>query len=314
MYDTLPASLKPLLITGCNGQVGSSLCQLLPDQFIPCDRHLLDLSHPETLIETLTSFRPGCIINTASYNKVDQAEKEEALAHTINAAAVAKLAEYAFKADIPLIHFTTDYVFSGEGALAWREEAKASPINAYGRSKQAGEAAIASQAYTAMRQGKTPKWCILRTSWVYDAEHTNFLTKMLELAGSRQELTVVNDQIGSPTYAPDIADAVIRLLTKAQNKPEFPSGVYHLVSQGYISWHGFASAIIDAARDCDLPLQVERINPIPSADYLTPAKRPLNSRLSTDRLYDTFGIRLPRWENALRRCMEVKCQQAKEAA
>ncbi len=314
MHYTLPSAMTPLLITGCNGQVGSSLCERLPDQFIPCDRHLLDLSQPDTLPSKLAAFRPSCIINTASYNKVDQAEQEEALAHTINAAAVEKLAEYAFDAGIPLIHFTTDYVFSGEGVSPWREESKSAPVNAYGRSKQAGEKAITEQAYAAMRAGKTPKWCILRTSWVYDAAHANFLTKMLELARTRKELTVVKDQIGSPTYAPDIAEAVIKLLTKAAAKPEFPSGVYHVVSEGYVSWHGFAGAIVEAARECGIPIQAERINPVLSSDYLTPAKRPLNSRLNTNRLYDTFGIRLPRWENALSRCMELACEQVKEAA
>ena len=291
-----------ILLTGVGGQVGGALCQPLKalGEVIAADRAALDLSQPGHLATALDQMRPDLIINPAAYTAVDQAEQDQELAFRVNAEAPGAIARWAARNGVPLLHFSTDYVFDGSGETPWREDSPTHPLSTYGASKLAGEQAVIAASGS---------YLILRTSWVYASRGKNFLTTMVRLAKERPELRVVADQIGAPTSARLIAETVTRLLHQESSQAphlEAIEGVFarthrrlHLCAMGETSWHGFASAIVDGLRARDVRLAATRVTPIATKDYPTPATRPKNSRLALDRLHSAFGIAPSTWEQSL---------------
>jgi dTDP-4-dehydrorhamnose reductase len=291
-----------LLVTGARGQVGWELARsLMPlGEVVALERSACDLARPESLAAVVERVAPEVIVNAAAYTAVDKAEEEEALATTINGTAVGVLAEAARRRGALFIHYSTDYVFDGAGEAPVAEDAPPCPVNAYGRSKLAGEAAVRESGADAL---------VLRTTWVYAARGRNFLRTMLRLAAEREELRVVADQVGAPTWARNIADATAQLIPRAlaeRRAGRFAPAVLHVTNGGQTSWHGFAAALIEEARRLrpDLGLKVQRVLPIATADYPLPALRPANSRLDNGALARRYGIALPPWEQAMARCLE----------
>ena len=289
-----------ILLTGANGQVGWELTRtLLPlgEVFAP-NRLQADLSDLDGLRRTVQRIKPDVIINAAAYTAVDKAESEQDLAFLINAEAPGVLAEEAQKNGTLLIHYSTDYVFDGTKNQTYTEDDTTNPLNVYGLSKLAGEKAI---------QTSGADHLILRTTWVYAARGHNFLKSILRLAAEREELKIVADQIGAPTWARLIAETTAHVLRQSmleRLEGDFHSDLYNLTSTGETSWYGFAQAIIEFAREqSNQPLKNRVINPIPTSDYPLPAKRPANSRLSTARLEQHFGLAMPPWETAMKICM-----------
>jgi dTDP-4-dehydrorhamnose reductase len=275
------------LITGKNGQVGMELSRLYHPlgDVVVTGREECDLSSEQSIRDTVRQVKPAVIINAGAYTAVDLAEKERDLCFAINAAAPRVLAEEAARLDALLIHYSTDYVFDGEKSEPYLESDPINPVSVYGASKAAGEAAIAEVA---------GQYLVLRTSWVYAAQGKNFLRTMLRLGAERSELRVVDDQFGAPTSAAAIAIATARLAEQYVEIPE-AAGIYHMTAAGSTSWCGFARAIFAAGV---LPTQ-PRVQPIPSSDYPTPARRPANSVLANDKFAHTFGFRLPSWQQQL---------------
>lgn len=290
----------PVLITGADGQVGRAFRALLPDAVF-CSRSKLDLAYPEKLQEVLGQINPSVIINAAAYTQVDNAESEEELATRVNGESPAVMARYCASRVIPFVHFSTDYVFDGSGDMPRIETDAPAPLNAYGRSKLAGERAI-------MEAGG--EYLIFRTSWVYDAQGKNFVNTILRLASEREELRIINDQFGAPTYAPHLAAAALAALGKAGSVPGFPSGIYHLCQQGVTTWYQFAVQIVNHAKHLGLPVKTKVIHPITTADYPLPAARPHNSRLDCTRARSIFGVALPTWEEGIAACMKEKYETA----
>jgi dTDP-4-dehydrorhamnose reductase len=284
-----------VLIFGANGQVGQALGAILEDAVL-LSRAEADFSKPQSLPAVVAEIDPEIIINAAAYTQVDKAEEEEALATCVNGDSTGVLARVAAERGIPFVHYSTDYVFDGSGDAPRRESAPTAPLNAYGRSKLAGERAV---------QAAGGAYLIFRTSWVYDAFGKNFLNTMLRLGKEREVLRVVADQFGAPSYAPHLAEATVEALDEAMKEKAFPSGLYHLVNDGETSWHGFAEEIFSEARAHGRELKVQQVEPIPSGAYPTPATRPLNSRLDCSKLAETFGLRLPDWREGLREAMEI---------
>jgi dTDP-4-dehydrorhamnose reductase len=232
-------------------------------------------------------------VNAAAYTSVDKAESETELADRVNAQASQVMAEEAATLDAWLIHYSTDYVFSGLGSTPWQESDAVAPVNHYGASKLAGERAITESGC---------KHLILRTSWVYGARGNNFAKTMLRLAKDRETLSVIADQIGAPTGADLIADVTALAIQQVMQRPEL-SGLYHLAASGEVSWHGYARHVIDFAKANGEQLAVTAVNPIETAAYPTPARRPLNSRLNTQKLRDNFSLHLPDWQSGVTRML-----------
>ena len=284
------------LVFGGQGQLGTALRRLMPDAVF-LDRREADMSRPESLTHVLEKHAPDVVINAAAYTQVDNAEAEEELAQLVNAESPAVMAIYCAANNVPLIHFSTDYVFDGSGDAPWHEHDPVNPLNAYGRTKLAGEDKI---------QQVGGKYLIFRTSWLYDATGKNFLNTMLRLGAEREELRIVSDQYGAPTYVPQMAAASLNALNHALALDEFPSGVYHLCHSGAATWHGFALAIFEQARRMGITLKVRSVLPVASADYPTAAKRPHNSRLDCSKAYIALGVDMPSWQQGLAACMEEK--------
>ena len=284
--------MKRILLTGISGQVGRELQRTLQPlgDVIACDRSRFDLTQPEALRATLQALRPTLIVNPAAYTAVDKAESEPDLAMTINATAPAVLAEFAREADALLVHFSTDYVFAGDQPTAYSEDDIPAPLGVYGRSKLAGEQAITASGC---------RHLIFRTSWVYGLHGHNFLKTMLRLAQERDELRVVDDQFGAPTWSRMIAETVAAALARYQGQ----HGIYHCSAGGFTTWHGFAEAIIDRAHRQGLLNKTIPVRRITTADFPTPAKRPANSRLDCDRLQHDFDLAPPDWETQLGLCL-----------
>jgi dTDP-4-dehydrorhamnose reductase len=292
-----------ILLLGKNGQVGWELQRSLAPlgQVLALDRHSTDfcgdLSQPERLAQTVHDWRPDVIVNAAAHTAVDKAESEPDVARCLNATAPAALAQAAAAIGAWLVHYSTDYVFNGQGEQAWRESDATGPLSVYGQTKLEGEQAIVASGC---------KHLIFRTSWVYAARGGNFAKTMLRLAGERERLTVIDDQHGAPTGADLIADVTAHALVHAMIDPAAGlSGIYHLVAAGETSWHGYASHVIAQARQIQpvLTLKVTDIAPVPTSAFPTPAKRPLNSRLSTHKLQQAFGIVLPPWQQGVNRML-----------
>lgn len=291
----LPSLSGPVLVLGSQGQVGSALLQLLKDQAIGLTRQEVDLSSPGHLQEVISYYKPAAILNSAAYTQVDKAESEPELALLVNGKAPAELARYCQKQQIPLVHFSTDYVFNGSGKIPWKETDMTAPLSVYGDTKRRGEQAIEESG---------GRYLILRTSWVYDAWGKNFLKTMLRLGQEKEVLSIVNDQYGAPTYAPTLALKALEALAKALEAPQFPSGIYHLCHQGETTWYHFATEIFSLAKQKSLPIKVKEIKPIETKLYPTPAVRPLNSRLNCSKIAAELGIEMPDWQQSLKECME----------
>ncbi len=287
-----------IFVAGSTGQVALSLEEEAQKRGLPLSTHGrpgFDLTNLQGLENTLSICGATALVNAAAYTAVDAAEDDKDTAGAINKDGAAALAAAAAKLDIPFIHLSTDYVFSGEKETAYTEEDQTGPTGAYGRSKLAGEHAV--------RQAN-PKAIILRTAWVYSPFGKNFLKTMVKLAETRDELGIVADQIGNPTYAPDIAKAILDILTVIEKTGWQSSyaGVFHLAGTGSTTWHGFANAIFDAAAEHGHPRPTAKA--LTTAEYPTPAKRPANSQLDCTKLYSTFGIRLPEWQESTKTCVK----------
>jgi dTDP-4-dehydrorhamnose reductase len=306
---------RRILLIGKNGQIGRELHRLLLPHvggLVALDRQGLDLTKPDDIRRAIRSIRPGIIVNAAANTTVDQAESDAATARIINTDALRVIAGEAKAADAVLVHYSTDYVFDGTKRTPYVEDDLPNPINVYGRTKLGGEVAI--------REAGVPH-LIFRTEWVYATEGRNFLLTVLRLAGEREELRIVRDQIGAPTSSREIAKATVRILEqvcdRARDTGSFweVSGVYHMTAAGETTWFDFAKAILEAVQSASRvdwlqratgqrPLITRRIVPITTDEYPTPATRPAYSILSNSRLNRMFGISLPDWQSQLACLME----------
>ncbi|MBK5474635.1 dTDP-4-dehydrorhamnose reductase [Pseudomonas sp. TH21] len=283
-----------ILITGQHGQVSLALQQRLQDlgELIVLGRDQLDLADVDQIRQQVRAQRPDLIINAAAHTAVDQAESEADVAFAINAIAPGVLAEEAEALGIPLIHYSTDYVFDGNKPSPYTEADTPTPLGVYGQSKLAGEQAIAAVG---------GEYLILRTSWVYSNHGKNFLLTMQRLLQEKPHLRIVADQIGAPTWAGTIANSTRALIDRWQAGKAGEWGVYHLTAQGETSWFGFAAAIAEQLRAGGTACA--ELEAIPSSAYPTPAKRPLNSRLDCSRLQQQWQVSQPQWQDALRECL-----------
>lgn len=284
-----------ILVTGVTGQVGSSLATKLATfgSVVSADRSMLDLTRPEDIASRLDEIAPDLIVNPAAYTAVDRAEDERDLAFLVNADAPRALARWCAPRQVALLHFSTDYVYSGRGNAPWKESDETGPLSVYGASKLAGESAI--------REVGGPH-LIARTSWVYAATGSNFLRTIVRLAREREELRIVADQIGAPTSAGIIADTLAAFFASPGGLPsviERTDGLVHVAAAGSTSWHGFATSIVEGLRTRGVPLKVERVVAIGTADFPTKAQRPANSRLDLSRLSQALGRSTPDWSAGL---------------
>ena len=283
-----------ILLLGSRGQLGTTLLPQLGrfGDVEAYDHDGIDLADASVTRRRILEIAPDLIINAAAYTAVDKAESEPQAAARVNADAPGVVAECASELGAGLIHYSTDYVFDGKASSPYKEDDPTNPQSVYGRTKLDGENAVLNSGASAL---------ILRTAWVYSLHGHNFLKTMLRLAAERDELTIVADQVGSPTSTLALTDATIRLIEYFVEHDGFPPevrGVYHMTCEGETSWAGFARAIIAASNDSDT-----RVTDITTADYPTPAARPAYSVLCGDKLDRVFGIRLPDWEDALDTCM-----------
>jgi dTDP-4-dehydrorhamnose reductase len=293
--------LMKILLFGKNGQVGWELQRSLAPlgEVVALDmgstEHCGDLTDLQGIAETIRRVAPDVIVNAAAHTAVDKAESEAELARTINALAPGAMAQEAAIANAWLIHYSTDYVFDGSGDRPWLETDAVGPLNVYGATKLEGERSILQSGC---------KHLIFRTSWVYSTRGGNFAKTMLRLAQERDQLKVINDQIGAPTGADLLADVTAHAIRVAQQRAEV-SGLYHLVAGGETSWHGYASFVIDFARSAGIDLKVaqDAVQPVPTSAFSTPAKRPHNSRMDTEKLQHTFELNLPQWQTGVARML-----------
>ena len=291
-----------ILLLGKNGQVGWELQRSLAPLgevvalATNSPEYCADLTNLAGLKQTIRDVAPDIIVNAAAYTAVDKAESEPGLAHAINALAPELLAQEAKRSGAWLVHYSTDYVFDGSGDQARLEADTTGPLNVYGQSKLAGEAAIIASGC---------QYLIFRTSWVYGARGNNFAKTMLKLAQARDSLSVINDQIGAPTGADLLADITAHAIRSALPRPEL-AGIYHLVASGQTSWHGYASLVIDYARQLGVDVKVapEAIQAVASSAFVTAAQRPLNSRLDTHKLQNAFDLHLPHWQTGVIRLLD----------
>lgn len=282
-----------ILLTGGQGQVGWELRRTLAvlGEVIAPGRDALDLASADSIVAAVRTARPGLIVNAAAYTAVDQAESESDLAMRVNGYAPGILAEEAHKAGAMLVHYSTDYVFDGSKAAPYVEADPVAPLNAYGRTKLAGEQAVMASGAAHL---------ILRTSWVYAPRGRNFLLTVRKLGRERKELKIVDDQIGAPTPARMIAEATAHLVS---GNPAESAGIYHLSAAGQTSWHEFAAEILRGVEGAAM------VRPIPTSEYPTPARRPKNSLLDNSRFLKHFGFALPDWRVGLQLCLEELREQ-----
>lgn len=284
-----------ILVTGAYGQLGRELKELekqYPDfQFLFTDIDTLDISN-ETAVELyLKKYQPGFVINCAAYTAVDKAESEQDIARKVNATAPKLLAKYSNIFGSKFIHISTDYVFNGEANQPYSEEDKVEPLGVYGKTKLEGEKNCIAE---------NPNTVIIRTSWLYSSFGNNFVKTMLRLGNERDEVKVVFDQIGTPTYAADLAKVIMTIVTKSDKNPDaFESGVYHFSNEGAISWYDLAQAIFEISEiDC-------KVNPVLSDQFPSVVKRPHYSVLNKSKIRSRFGVEVPYWKVSLKNCIEV---------
>jgi len=289
----LLAMTKPLLLLGKQGQLGSALAARLAAgdrPLVALGRADLDLTQPAAIASVVSTLRPAAIVNCAAYTAVDRAEQEPELAEAINGRTPGLLAEAANQVGARLLHISTDYVFDGRQGRPYCESDRPQPLNVYGRSKLAGEQAV---------QAAGDRHAILRVGWLYSSrDRGNFATTMLRLGRERAEVRVVADQVGGPTEVGDVAEAIAQL-------PEDFSGLYHYSSSGVASWYDFAVAIFEEAQALEIPLQVKRVVPITTAEYLTAAQRPSYSVLDHQAIARLLGTPPPHWRASLRRMLRA---------
>ena len=282
-----------ILLLGKNGQVGWELQRSLAPlgEVISLDRNGLnqwcgDLSKPDQIYQTIVDIAPNVVVNASAYTAVDLAETEQDMANLINYVAVGKIAEACAQIKALLVHYSTDYVFDGEGTSIFNETDVLKPLNAYGQTKALGEQAI---------QNAQCNYLIFRTSWVFAQKGKNFLKTMLTLSQQREELSIIDDQIGAPTSAELIADVSAHAIVQTL-RDQTKIGIYHLVASGETSWFEYANYIFEQAKNLGVNLAIQQVNPIPTAAYPTPAKRPHNSRLNNQKIQHAFQIYLPDWK------------------
>jgi dTDP-4-dehydrorhamnose reductase len=308
MNRLLPQGLKPTcLLFGAHGQIGYELnfalkksCNMIP-LHKNSREYCGDLSNLVGISDTIRVLKPNVIINAAAYTAVDKAEQEVELATELNAIAPEHLAKESEKCGSLLVHYSTDYVFNGEGSLAWKEIDAPEALNVYGKTKLAGERSVALH---------TRRYLIIRTSWVYSTRGQNFIKTMLRLANEKDRIEVVDDQIGAPTAADLIAKVtgqIVQMMLAGNER----FGLYHLAAHGHVSWYEYAKYLIDCAlrMTSDTKITVNKIYPVSSDRFLTKAIRPLNSRLNTDKIKASFGVELPDWKDgvysAVSECVKV---------
>lgn len=288
-----------ILLFGKTGQVGWELQRSLAPlgNLIALDVHSKDycgdFSNPEGVAETVRQIKPDVIVNAAAHTAVDKAESEPELAQLLNATSVEAIAKEAQKLGAWVIHYSTDYVFPGNGNTPWLETDATAPLNVYGETKLAGEKALSENCV---------RHLIFRTSWVYAGKGNNFARTMLRLAKERTELSVINDQFGAPTGAELLADCTAHAIRVALKKPEV-AGTYHLVAAGTTSWYDYASFVFDEARKAGMNLALTQLHKVPTSAYPTPAQRPANSRLNTSKFQKQFNLVLPEWEEGVKRIL-----------
>lgn len=288
-----------ILLFGKTGQVGWELQRSLAPlgNVIALDvqstDYCGDFSNPEGIAATVRAIKPNVIVNAAAHTAVDKAESEPDFAQLLNATSVEAIAKEAAKIDAWVVHYSTDYVFPGNGDNPWHEDDATSPLNVYGQTKLAGEKAL---------QEHCPKHLIFRTSWVYAGKGNNFAKTMLRLAKERSELSVINDQFGAPTGAELLADCTAHAIRVAMNKPEV-AGLYHLVASGTTTWYDYAALVFQEARIAGIELALEQLKPVNTDAYPTSARRPNNSRLDTQKFQQNFELILPSWEMGVKRML-----------
>ncbi|MBL8525344.1 MAG: dTDP-4-dehydrorhamnose reductase [Betaproteobacteria bacterium] len=298
----MTSSARPrILITGADGQLGWELQRTFAPlgEIVALDRNGLDLTSADAIRERCSEIAPALILNAAAYTAVDKAESEQEVAMSINGIAPGILAEEANRFDVPLIHYSTDYVFDGKATQPYRESDATAPQSVYGRTKLAGEVAVAATA---------KRHLILRTSWLYGNRRQNFFLTMLRLAKERDELRVVADQIGSPTWVHSVSRHSSRCVSIEGNRLELtiPPGIYHLTAAGSTSWHGFASAIL-----ASVPVEerrATRVVPLTTAEYPTPARRPEFSVLSVEKIEHALTVTIDDWQQQLAQCFAERNQ------
>lgn len=296
-------SRPKILLTGAGGQVGWELQRTLAPlgDVLAVDHQQMDLADPRQIRDYVRACKPSLIVNPAAYTAVDKAEQEPQLAHAINAVAPQVLAEEAKLLGCGMIHYSTDYVYDGTKGAPYMESDATNPLNVYGASKLAGDLAVAASG---------ADYLVLRTSWVYGARGANFLRTILRLAAEREELKIVADQIGAPTWSRMIAEATAAIVAQCYgvNRTGLApvKGVYHLTNAGQTSWHGFTEAILALTADSEAShgRKLQRVLPIPTSEYPLPAKRTQYSVLSNDKLAATFGLALPDWHTSLAAVVE----------
>jgi dTDP-4-dehydrorhamnose reductase len=290
----ITSASKRILLLGSTGQVGFELHRSLAPmgELITPTRNEVDLTNPDALRSLMATVRPDLIVNAAAWTAVDAAEGQPEEALAVNARLPGMLAEYAADHGIWMVHYSTDYVYPGTGDRPWRETDSTEPLSVYGQTKLKGDLAIKASGV---------RHLIFRTSWVYSARGGNFMNTMLRLGAERNTLKVVSDQIGAPTPARLIAEITLLALQGRHRGPFIDSGVYHLAPRGETSWHGFARAIFEHAVRCgaELAISPASVVDISTKEWPTPATRPLNSRLSLERIERALGIRMPHWEKQL---------------
>ncbi|WP_353614667.1 dTDP-4-dehydrorhamnose reductase [Mangrovibacter phragmitis] len=289
-----------ILLFGKTGQVGWELQRALAPlgTVIAVDVGSTDFcgdfSNPEGVAETVLRCKPDVIVNAAAHTAVDKAESEVEFATLLNATSVEAIAKAAAQVGAWLVHYSTDYVFPGDGETPWKENDQTGPLNVYGETKLAGELAV---------QKHCAKHLIFRTSWVYAGKGNNFAKTMLKLAKERDTLSVINDQFGAPTGAELLADCTAHAIRTAMNKPDV-AGLYHLVASGTTTWYDFADFVFNTAREAGIVLALKTLTPVSTSAYPTPAKRPHNSRMSTAHFQQQFDLVLPEWQHGVKRMLE----------
>ncbi|OKP01931.1 dTDP-4-dehydrorhamnose reductase [Xenorhabdus eapokensis] len=294
-----------ILLFGKNGQVGWELQRALAPlgkvtalDFTSND-YCGDFSNPEGVAKTIRLLKPDVIVNAAAHTAVDKAESERKLAELLNAHSVEAIAKEAQKIGAWLVHYSTDYVFDGSGEKPWREDNIPTPLNVYGETKLAGEIAI---------QTHCEKHLIFRTSWVYAARGANFAKTMLKLGKERETLSIINDQFGAPTGAELLADCTAHAIRITQLKPEL-AGLYHLIASGETTWFKYAQYVFEYAKKTGSELAVKEIKPVPASAFPTPAQRPHNSRLNTNKFQKSFDLVLPDWKIGVDRMLAEILEQ-----
>jgi len=304
-------NIGPILLTGVNGQVGGECLPLLKPfgEVIAPTRADLDLTNPDNIRTFVRQVRPRWIVNPAAYTAVDKAESEPEAAFAINRDAIRTFGEEAARLGAAVIHFSSDYVFSGDGTRPWTEDEPTGPLGVYGKSKVAGEQALAATGAPHL---------IFRTSWVFGPRGKNFLLTILKFAREREELKIVADQHGAPTSARDLARLVAHTIQRAESQASGAplaealqpvSGVFHACNTGETTWFGFAQEFVRLAQQAEPGHKFAKLTPITTADYPTPAKRPPNSRMSTEKLRRKLGLTMPSWQEATAEVMREVLQQ-----